>query len=302
MKKIFALTCLLILSSCTDPEKIKKEIDDLYTMAKSLPASDACGNLYAYTELQETESAYETFYYRNIAREKRNFYKPKCEYQINKSKAQKIFETNYSLGENLFLMCDPTTEKITSKRQQRSQPAWIVTGDYYGYPVSESRMGWSPSDWVSEATKIFIHLSKTKDSEEFQKYQYFVMLENGIIWNLKRTGITNGRIFSKPSYYALQGSKDNFEINRETLNLQAHGTASRSAYHSSIGDFKTEANWYSSTKCNINSSSDDNWLENIWIESNRLIKERELKNEELTRQRQEELKRKEEEQKKKNII
>ena len=96
--------------------------------------------------------------------------------------------------------------------------------------------------------------------------------------------------------------KDSFSINRETLNLHANGTASRSAYHSSIGNFKTEANWYSSTKCSINSNADDNWLDNILAESNRLIKEDELKDEELRRQRQEDLKRKEEEQKKKNII
>lgn len=298
MKKIFALTCLLILSSCTDPEKIKKEIDDLYIIAKSLPASDACGKLYAYTELYETERAYETFYYILIASQKQDFYEPKCEYQINQSKAQKIFETNYSLGTNLFLMCDAITEEITNIRQQRSQPAWIATGDYYGYPVFESSMGWSPS----QNTKIFIHLSKTQDSEEFQNYQYFEMETDGTIWSLKRARITNGKIFSKPSYYALQGSKDSFSINRETLNLHANGTASRSAYHSSIGNFKTEANWYSSTKCSINSNADDNWLENILAESNRLIKEDELKDEELRRQRQEDIKRKEEEQKKKNII
>ena len=79
---IFFVACVVLLLIFADrvpsDEEIKEKIDSQYTEIKSIPANEPCKNLEGYTNLENTETKYNTSFYSEITSEKIAKYKPLC--------------------------------------------------------------------------------------------------------------------------------------------------------------------------------------------------------------------------------
>lgn len=297
-KSLLILFVLIFAVSCSDPEKIKKEIDDIYNFSKSIPASNVCENYRSYSKLITVEEKYKTNYYLKTAKEKQKKYKSKCD-EFNKiEKERLIFNTNFSLGNNVFFRCDGALEAVQSWMSY-SKEVYILHGyqnDDGRYKWSSRSLGWNPG----RSKTMFIHLSKADESEDYNKYQYLIMDKDlGLIkvgYNKDKFS-RYGDVYVRDKTYGFGG----FDINRENFILGASGTKSKEV-DSKIGVFTTTTKWSSSTPCSIDSSADKNWFNNIYKEHLELRKKHDAKMKLKAKIREEERKKRKEEQKKKNKI
>ena len=76
--RLILILCLVILSSCSNEEAIKAEIESAYQDVKKLPASQPCANLEGYTKLEELEMKYRTTYFSDLTAKKIDSYAALC--------------------------------------------------------------------------------------------------------------------------------------------------------------------------------------------------------------------------------
>lgn len=295
-KNVLILFILFFVVSCSDPEEIKKEIDDIYNFSKSIPASNVCENYRSYSKLISVEEQYKTNHYLDIAKEKQKEYKSKC-YEFNQvEKEQSIFNSNFSLGNNVFFRCDGSLENVRSTMEY-SKPLYILRGyqdDSWIYKWRDRDLGWNPG----RSKVIFIHLAKGKESEDYEKYQYLIMDKNTGLKHSWRGGFSDyGDLWVSDNRYSF----GDFDINRESFALSADGRKSKEI-DSKIGVFTTTTRWNSSTPCSIDSSANQNWFNNIYKKHLEIKKKFAAKKKQEAKIREEEKKKRIEEQKKKNKI
>ena len=296
-KNVLILFILLFVVSCSDPEKIKKEIDEIYNFSKSIPASNVCENYRSYSNLISVEEGYKTNYYLDIAKEKQKKYESKCDEFNQVEKERSIFNSNFSLGNNVFFRCDGSKENLKSWMRY-SKEVHILHGyqaDGFRYKWSDEYLGWNPG----RSKVIFIHFAKGEESEDYEKYQYLIMdKEIGLVKSGWRDTFSDyGDLFAGDSQYRFSP----FYINRENFVLNSSGTKSKEV-DSKIGVFTTETKWNSSTPCSIDSSANQNWFNNIYDEHLELKKKLAVKMKQQAKIREAEEKKRIEEQKKKNKI
>lgn len=120
----------------SETEKIA-DIEAAYKSARALPASDACANRNAYQRVIDLEKEYELEKYGAVSKQKVGAYSAPCDEQSimketrdgESARKKKMRNVHMSNFENTILMCRGAEMEIISI--DRSQPRWILTGDYY---------------------------------------------------------------------------------------------------------------------------------------------------------------------------
>ena len=241
---------VIVLKSCepTEEEKAarkeaeKLEIDTAFEVAKSLPATDACANLKAYQDLIDLEAKYRTSFYSDQSANKLNAYSVPCEEQLLmvqeitdremldnsigvSDKKRKVRNQYLSKFANTFLVCK--SAKLTDKVTKRSQPLYIITGNFYDTTYARS-----PSNDY-EDYEILIRLAKP-EKRDLTYYETF------------QQSLLDGSI-SEYRYGTSEVSLEEYgigswDLERDSLILKRTESKSVDASHSSIGDFVVD--WY----------------------------------------------------------
>jgi len=236
-------------------EEIKNEIDKVYEDARSMPSSDACGNLDKYQELATLEKSNGTSYYTAIYEEKIKDYAVKCDegslmkqpFPAEENKLLRIPRNDYLAAfENTYLVCGDS--KIVNLRVQRSQPLYIITGDYYD---SSGRYAREPTNYYDD-DQVIIRIAKNTDKNitYYETYQQSTIDGSVTDYRYGESGVSLEK-------YDL----GRWNLSRDTLLIERHGSKEVTGYHSRIGDFPV--NWSFRTQMSCETFSTNNLLQHI---------------------------------------
>lgn len=158
--RLILILCLVILSSCSNEEAIKTEIESAYQDVKKLPASQPCANLEGYAKLEELEMKYRTTYFSDLTAEKIDSYAALCQEKKDQdalnARLAKLSDNMHILGFVTGMMQEDYPCKNFSESEQdgyncplnrsesdrlffRSDPYTKLVGSIYRYTLIDKQ-------------------------------------------------------------------------------------------------------------------------------------------------------------------
>jgi hypothetical protein len=265
-------------------EEIKNETDKMYEDARSMPSSDACGNLEKYQELATLEKSNGTSYYTAIYVKKIKDYAAKCDdgrlmkqlFTSEEDKLLRIPRNDYLAAfENTYLACG--NSKIVNLSVQRSQPLYILTGNYYD---NSGRFSRKPSNTYKDE-EVIIRIAKNTD----KNITFYETYEQSTIDG----SITNYR-YGESGVSLKKYEVGLWNLSRDTLLITRIGSQQVAGSHSRIGDFHVE--WFFDTQMSCETFSTNNLLQHIKERGEKLNETTNLKkkNSEIEKQKKQQVK------------
>lgn len=230
----------------SDAQK-EADIEAAYKTAQSLPASDACGNVNAYRKIIDLEQKYELEKYSAFSKQKIEAYSEPCDRQSimeassdsRSDRKKKLRDEHMSEFENVALNCRNSNLKFNNI--QRSQPRYIITGDYY----DSSNLRKPANDY--EDDEMILRIAKV--DEKIIKYETY------------RLSTVNGELvdysFGESEPKLEQYDLGSWDLERDTLSLSKLDTEETTHNHPRIGDYPVTWYFYVQYECSLMSNPVD---------------------------------------------
>lgn len=235
-------------------EEKKLKIEDAYQTAKALPATDSCANEQAYRDLLALETKYETEFYTDISKAKIASYGEKCvvqtimKYSTDGKSARRKEQRNVFLGQldNTYLSCK--SPQITFYTLERSQPLYIVTGDY-----QDKTYGRRPTNEYKN-DELLVRLARSEQSDLLRYETYQQSTVNGAIKDYS---------YGESKIELEKYSLGYWDLKRDSLKITRLETQEIEQYHSRIGDFTVTAFVSYELECQLLGESISNFADYV---------------------------------------